>query len=205
MLTHSTAVYRVISDRLGDVGMAAGHSLGEFSAHVAAGTLDFGDALRTVRLRGELMYSAGQDRLGTMAAVLGLDDDVLISVCVEASAEAGTCVPANFNSRGQVVISGDVAGVERAMELALEEGAKRVVKLSVSGAFHSPLMAPAEDGLREHLEGDRLQGPELPSGGKRDGEARHLRRRRARPPHPPVDLSGALGRIGGADGGVGGR
>ena len=152
MLTHSTAVHRVISDRLGDVGMAAGHSLGEFSAHVAAGTLDFVDALRTVRLRGELMYSAGQDRLGTMAAVLGLDDDVLISVCEQASAEAGTCVPANFNSRGQVVISGDVAGVERAMELALEEGAKRVVKLSVSGAFHSPLMAPAEDGLREHLE-----------------------------------------------------
>ena len=152
MLTHSTAVHRVISHRLGDVGTAAGHSLGEFSAHVAAGTLDFGDALRTVRLRGELMYSVGQNRLGTMAAVLGLDDDVLISVCEQASAEAGTCVPANFNSRGQVVISGDVAGVERGMELALEEGAKRVVKLSVSGAFHSPLMAPAEVGLREHLE-----------------------------------------------------
>lgn len=152
MLTHSTAVYRAICDRLGDVRMAAGHSVGEFSAHVAAGTLDFADALRTVRLRGELMYSAGQDRPGTMAAVLGLDDDILISVCEQASAEAGICVPANFNSRGQVVISGDVAGVERAMELASEEGAKRVVKLSVSGAFHSPLMASVEDGLREHLE-----------------------------------------------------
>lgn len=162
MLTHSTAVHRVISDRLAEVGMAAGHSLGEFSAHVAAGTLDFADALRTVRLRGELMYAAGQDRPGSMAAVLGLDDDVVICVCERANAEAGTCVPANFNSPGQVVISGDVAGVERAMELASEEGAKRVVSLSVSGAFHSPLMAPAEDDLRAHLEGTDFRDPSYP-------------------------------------------
>jgi [acyl-carrier-protein] S-malonyltransferase len=162
MLTHSTAVYRVVTDRLGDVAIAAGHSLGEFSAHVAAGTLGFSDAVRTVRLRGELMYSAGRDRPGTMAAVLGLDDDVLVSVCERASAEAGTCVPANFNSRGQIVISGDLAGIERAMELASDEGAKRVVQLSVSGAFHSPLMTPAEEGLRQHLEKTEFRDPAFP-------------------------------------------
>ncbi len=162
MLTHSTAVYRAVVDRLGDVAMAAGHSLGEFSAHVAAGTLEFADAVRTVRLRGELMYSAGQDRPGTMAAVLGLGDDDLVSVCEQASSEAGTCVPANFNSPGQVVISGDLDGVERAMELASEKGAKRVVQLSVSGAFHSPLMTPAEDGLSQHLESTHFNDPNYP-------------------------------------------
>ncbi len=143
MLVHSTAVYRVIRSRLGEVGLAAGHSLGEFSAYVAAGTLDFAAAVLTVRLRGELMYAAGVERPGTMAAVIGLDDDVVVSVCEQAQDEAGVCVPANFNAAGQVVISGDLAGVERAMELAMEAGAKRVVRLSVSGAFHSPLMAPA--------------------------------------------------------------
>ena len=162
MLTHSTAVCRVVADRLGDVAMAAGHSLGEFSAHVAAGTLSFADGLRTVRLRGELMYSAGQDRPGTMVAILGLDDDVLVAICKKASAEAGICVPANFNSRGQIVISGDLAGIECAMELAVDQGAKRVVQLSVSGAFHSPLMKPAEDGLRQHLEETELEDPRYP-------------------------------------------
>ena len=143
IFVHSIAVYRVIQSRIGDVGLAAGHSLGEFSAHVAAGTLDFAAAVRTVRLRGELMYAAGVERPGTMAAVIGLDDAAVISACELAEGEAGVCVPANFNATGQVVISGDVAGVERAMDLAMKSGAKRVVRLSVSGAFHSPLMAPA--------------------------------------------------------------
>ena len=143
MLVHSTAVYRVIQSRLGEVGLAAGHSLGEFSANVAAGTLDFGAAVLTVRLRGELMYAAGVERPGTMAAVIGLDDGAVVSICARAEDEAGVCVPANFNAPGQVAISGDIAGVKRAMELAMEAGAKRVVRLSVSGAFHSPLMAPA--------------------------------------------------------------
>ena len=162
MLTHSIAVHRVVAERLDGVAMAAGHSLGEFSAHVAAGTLGFADAVRTVRLRGELMYSAGQDRPGTMAAILGLADEVVVSVCEQATAEGGTCVPANFNSEGQIVISGDVTGIERAMELASEQGAKRVVQLSVSGAFHSPLMAPAEEGLREHLETTTFENPVYP-------------------------------------------
>ena len=89
------------------------------------------------------MYAAGVERPGMMAAVIGLDDEAVIAVCDRAEDEAGVCVPANFNATGQVVISGDVVGVERAMELAVERGAKRVVRLTVSGAFHSPLMAPA--------------------------------------------------------------
>ena len=143
IFVHSIAVYRVIQTRIGEVGLAAGHSLGEFSAHVAAGTLDFASAVLTVRLRGELMYAAGLERPGMMAAVIGLADGAVVSICEQAEDEAGVCVPANFNAAGQVVISGDVAGVERAMELAAEGRAKRVVRLSVSGAFHSPLMAPA--------------------------------------------------------------
>ncbi|MDX1492443.1 MAG: ACP S-malonyltransferase [Longimicrobiales bacterium] len=160
LLTHSVAVLRVIQDRLPPVEMAAGHSLGEFSAHVAAGTLSFRDALGAVRLRGDLMHRAGLNRPGTMAAVLGLDDHSVEDVCTRV--ETGVCVPANFNSDGQVVISGDVAGVEEGMELATEAGAKKVVQLNVSGAFHSPLMEPAADGLRDHLEGLDFQDPSYP-------------------------------------------
>ena len=162
MLVHSTAVYRVIQDRLGEVGMAAGHSLGEFSAYVAAGTLDFAAAVTTVRLRGELMYDAGVERPGSMAAVIGLDDEAVVSVCGQAEKEAGVCVPANFNAPGQVVISGDLAGVERAMELAAELGAKRVVRLSVSGAFHSPLMEPAAVEFEPWIEQQSFHDPTFP-------------------------------------------
>jgi [acyl-carrier-protein] S-malonyltransferase len=162
MLVHCTAVCRVIQSRLGDVGLAAGHSLGEFSAHVAAGTLDFATAVRTVRMRGELMYAAGLARPGTMAAVIGLDDGAVISVCERAQDEAGVCVPANFNAKGQVVISGDLAGVERAMTLAMVGGAKRVVRLSVSGAFHSPLMAPAATEFEDWLAPLSFHDPVFP-------------------------------------------
>jgi len=162
MLVHSTAVYRVIRERLGEIGLAAGHSLGEFSAHVAAGTLDFSAAVITVRLRGELMYDAGVERPGSMAAVIGLDDEAVVSVCEQAEEEAGVCVPANFNAPGQVVISGDLAGVERAMELAAALGAKRVVRLSVSGAFHSPLMEPAAVEFEPWLEQQSFHDPAFP-------------------------------------------
>ena len=162
MLVHSTAVYRVIQSRLGEVGLAAGHSLGEFSAYVAAGTLDFAAAVLTVRLRGQLMYAAGVERPGTMAAVIGLDDGAVVSVCERAGEEAGLCVPANFNARGQVVISGDLTGVDRAMELAMEVGAKRVVRLSVSGAFHSPLMAPAAVEFEAWLDRQSFHDPAFP-------------------------------------------
>ena len=160
ILAHSVAVLRVVRDRLGSVAFTAGHSLGEFSAHVAAGTLSFEDALTAVRLRGELMYKAGLERPGTMAAVLGLDDDTIAEVC--AQVDRGICVPANFNSTGQVVVSGDIEGVEHFAELAPGAGAKRVVMLNVSGAFHSPLMEPAAAGLRQHLEGLEFADPEIP-------------------------------------------
>lgn len=160
ILAHSVAALRVAEDRLGPVGLAAGHSLGEFSAHVAAGTLVFADALRAVRLRGELMYEAGLARPGTMAAVLGLPDEAVEEVCSRVN--AGICRPANFNAESQVVISGDVAGVEEASALASEAGAKRVVPLNVSGAFHSELMAAAAAGLADHLDGVEFRDPTYP-------------------------------------------
>jgi [acyl-carrier-protein] S-malonyltransferase len=160
ILAHSVAALRAAGERLGRPALAAGHSLGEFSAHVAAGTLSFGDALRAVRIRGELMFRAGVERPGAMAAVLGLGDPEIEAVC--ARVDAGTCQPANFNSEGQVVISGDVAGVEQGMALAKEAGAKRVMPLKVSGAFHSLLMEPAATGLREHLSTVRFRDPSFP-------------------------------------------
>ena len=162
ILTHSAAVHAVVADALGDAGLAAGHSLGEFSAHVAAGTLGFEDAVRAVRRRGELMHQAGQERPGTMAAIIGLDDEAVERVCRQAAEAGGDCVPANFNSPGQIVISGDEPAVSRAMEMAKEAGAKRALPLNVSGAFHSPLMAAAESGLSEHLAEVDFAPPRFP-------------------------------------------
>jgi [acyl-carrier-protein] S-malonyltransferase len=142
---HSLAVLTVLGLKPeGADWRAAGHSLGEYTAYVAAGSLDFADGLRLVRRRGELMFQAGLDRPGTMAAVLGLDgprvDEVIRGV-------SGIVRAANFNSPGQVVISGEVAAVEQAMEGLRAAGAKRVIPLEVSGAFHSPLMEGAAQGL----------------------------------------------------------
>jgi [acyl-carrier-protein] S-malonyltransferase len=119
--------------------------------------------VRLVRRRGELMYETGVQRPGAMAALIGdLDEAPLVAICERASAEAALVVPANFNSPGQTVISGEVAGVERAMELAKEAGVRRAVRLSVSGAFHSPLMAPAAEGLGRALESAALRDPAFP-------------------------------------------
>jgi [acyl-carrier-protein] S-malonyltransferase len=159
LLTHSIAVHRVIERRLGAVALAAGHSLGEFSAYVAAGALSFADGVRTVRVRGELMQASGRARPGTMAALLGIDDDALQTVCREASIEGTVCVPANYNAPGQVVISGDVAAIERALVLAKAVGAKRAIPLNVSGAFHSPLMEVAVPGLQAQLASVALTTP----------------------------------------------
>lgn len=153
ILVHSVAVWRLIGDRLaGRIAMAAGHSLGEFSAYVAAGALSFPDALRVVRRRGELMAEAGARRPGTMAAVLGLEEDAVSAACAEAGTTAGIVIAANFNAPGQVVISGEVAAVNLAAEIARVRGAKRVIPLNVSGAFHSPLMDYAEAGLQAALD-----------------------------------------------------
>ena len=163
ILTHSIAVLRALGGGLPPVGHAAGHSLGEFSAWVASGALSFADGVRIVRRRGELMFRSGEERPGTMAAVLGLEDEVVEEVCRKASAEGGDCVPANYNSPGQLVISGDVPAVERAIELAREAGARRAMLLNVSGAFHSPLMEVAAGGLQEALERPPSASPRFPS------------------------------------------
>ena len=172
LLVHSVAVWRLLEEKQSLAGIAAGHSLGEFSAYVAAGSIGFADAVRTVRHRGELMLRSGEERPGTMAAVLGLDDAVVEAICDEASrAGEGVVVPANYNAPGQVVVSGDVAAVTRAGEALKEAGAKRVIPLNVSGAFHSPLMDVAEAGLREQLDSVSLQDPAFPVVSNVTGEA----------------------------------
>jgi [acyl-carrier-protein] S-malonyltransferase len=154
LLAHGLAVWAVVAQRLRPhVRAAAGHSLGEFTAHAAAGSFSTADAARVVRRRGELMHETGTQRPGIMAAILGTLSEPIDTICARASSdpEGGVVVPANYNTPDQVVISGEVAGVERAMELCKAAGAKRAIKLNVSGAFHSPLMAPARDGLHEAL------------------------------------------------------
>ncbi|MEK7749290.1 MAG: ACP S-malonyltransferase [Bacteroidota bacterium] len=141
--------------------MAAGHSLGEYSALVYAGALTFEDGLKLVRLRGELMQQAGVEQPGTMAAVIGLDPKSLGEVCCKAW-ETGIVQAANYNSPGQVVISGTVVGVRKAMELAKERGAKLVKELQVSGAFHSPLMEWAKTGLKSALEKTGIKDAGIP-------------------------------------------
>jgi len=163
ILVHSVAAFRVGCASLPAPSFAAGHSLGEFSAHVAAETLSFADALRAVRLRGELMFEAGTVRSGTMAALLGMEESAVERLCQEASRSADSVVvPANLNAPGQVVISGDVDAVQRALAAAPEAGAKKVIPLNVSGAFHSPLMEPARTGLAAFLQGISFQNPKFP-------------------------------------------
>lgn len=163
LLAHGAAAWATIRDRaLPFVRAAAGHSLGEYTAWHAAGALDLGDAVRLVRRRGELMHDAGVATPGTMAAILGTLQRPVDEICEEASREAGRVVAANYNSDEQIVISGEVAGVERAMELAREAGAKRALRLAVAGAFHSPLMAPAAAGLTEAIDRARFGDPAFP-------------------------------------------
>ncbi|HEX8362341.1 MAG TPA: ACP S-malonyltransferase [Longimicrobium sp.] len=162
LLVHSAAAWAVLRANGVEAVCAAGHSLGEFSAYHAAGSLSFAAAVRAVRRRGELMYEAGQARPGTMAAVLGLDDDIVEGVCREASHEDSVVVAANFNAPGQVVVSGDLSAVERVSPMLVAAGAKKVTALNVSGAFHSPLMAPAEAGLLAELEAAEFNEPAFP-------------------------------------------
>jgi [acyl-carrier-protein] S-malonyltransferase len=160
LLAHGAAVWAVVKDRAGPGTVAAaGHSLGEFTAYHAAGALSIEDAVKLVRRRGELMYEAGVQRPGAMAALLGEPSRPIEDICDEATKSAGTVVPANYNCPGQLVISGESSGVDKAMELAKASGAKRAIKLNVSGAFHSPLMQPARDGLRAALDGAKFSDP----------------------------------------------
>jgi len=163
ILAHSAAVLSVLRGRLGSVVAAAGHSLGEYSAYVAAGALDAADAAVLVRRRGELMLEAGQARPGAMAAVLGLGTAEVEASCAGASARGeGTVVAANLNAPDQTVISGDPDAVARAGELCKSAGAKRVLPLKVSGAFHSPLMEPAVAALRAALDASPFGEPGFP-------------------------------------------
>jgi [acyl-carrier-protein] S-malonyltransferase len=162
LLAHGAAVWAVVRERLAPlVRAAAGHSLGEFSAYHAVGALPLDDAVKLVRRRGELMFEAGTTRPGAMAAILGEPTRSIEEICAEA-ASAGVVVPANYNAPGQTVISGEVEGVERAMALAKSAGAKRTLRLNVSGAFHSPLMEPAEAGLDMALSAARWSDPSFP-------------------------------------------
>jgi len=161
ILTVSTAVFRVLKDRGVAPQYVAGHSLGEYSAHVAAGTLEFADALRIVRNRGQYMQEAVPAGQGAMAAILAMPLDQLQQVCVDA-AQGDVVSPANINSPDQVVISGATKAVERAAELAKQRGAKRAVLLPVSAPFHSPLMQPAQDRLEKDLRTLKFSTPEIP-------------------------------------------
>jgi len=150
ILTASVAAWRVVNEQGFKPRFVAGHSLGEYSAHVAAGTLSFGDAVRTVRNRGKYMQEAVPVGVGAMAAILGMDLEKVAAVCNDA-AHGEVCQPANINSPEQIVISGHAAAVERAAKLADERGAKRAKILPVSAPFHCSLMKPAQDRLATDL------------------------------------------------------
>jgi [acyl-carrier-protein] S-malonyltransferase len=161
ILTVSVAIARVLEARGWRPDFYAGHSLGEYSAHVAAGTFGFADAVRTVRHRGRYMQEAVPVGTGAMAAILGLDGEAVAAACAEA-AEGDVVSPANLNAPGQVVIAGTAAAVQRAGALAKAAGAKRVIPLAVSAPFHCALMKPAEDRLAPELRALPVQAPRRP-------------------------------------------
>jgi [acyl-carrier-protein] S-malonyltransferase len=158
ILTASVAAWRVLHEKGLTPAFVAGHSLGEYSAHVAAGTLSFADAVRTVRQRGKYMQEAVPVGVGAMAAILGMELEKVSAVCAEA-AQGEVCEPANINSSEQIVISGNTAAVERAAKLASERGAKRAIMLPVSAPFHCSLMKPAQERLAADLAGLTFQKP----------------------------------------------
>jgi [acyl-carrier-protein] S-malonyltransferase len=161
IFVHSMAVYELIKNDTTAPSAVAGHSLGEYSALVAAGSLSFEDGLGLVKIRGELMQKAGTIQPGTMGAIIGLDAEVINEVC-QSVESTGIVRAANFNSPGQIVISGDIEAVRAAMDLAKEKGAKRALELVVSGAFHSPLMESAAEGLSEALKKAEIKNAQVP-------------------------------------------
>ena len=162
MLTAAYAIYRVWEKETGlKPAVVAGHSLGEYTALVVAGALPFSAAVPLVRFRAQAMQSAVPVGVGGMAAILGLDDDAVRAVCAEASA-AGIVEAVNFNAPSQVVIAGAKAGVEKACEIAKAKGAKRALPLPVSAPFHSSLLKPASDQLREYLASVSISVPQIP-------------------------------------------
>jgi [acyl-carrier-protein] S-malonyltransferase len=161
ILTVSVAAWRVLNEKGIKPAFVAGHSLGEYSAHVAASTISFADAVRAVRNRGRYMQEAVPVGTGSMAAILGMSPDAVSTVCSD-SAQGQICEPANVNSPEQIVISGHTAAVERAAKLADERGAKRAKVLSVSAPFHCSLMKPAQERLAVDLRALTFSIPKLP-------------------------------------------
>jgi [acyl-carrier-protein] S-malonyltransferase len=171
ILTVSVAAWRVLKAHGVEPALAAGHSLGEWSAHVAAGTLKFADAVRAVKARGRAMQQAVPAGQGAMAAVLALDAAQVAEACIEAANETGLPVaPANLNSPGQTVISGALAAVERASALAKAKGARRAVMLPVSAPFHCALMQPAQEEVARVLAGLSVADPQFPVAANVTGE-----------------------------------
>src|SRR5580692_1803478 len=171
ILTVSIAAHRVLAEHGVKPALVAGHSLGEWSAHVAAGTLPFADAVRAVKARGRAMQLAVPAGQGAMAAVLSLSADLVAEACREAAAETGLVVSAaNFNSPGQTVISGALAAVEKAAALAKAKGARRAVMLPVSAPFHCALMQPAQEEVARVLAGIGLHDPGIPVAANVTGE-----------------------------------
>ena len=161
ILTVSIAAFRVLAEKGITADYVAGHSLGEYSALVAAGSLKFADAVKLVRRRGTYMQEAVAAGHGSMAAIMGLSPAVVLDVCKRA-AEGGVCAPANLNSPEQTVISGDVGAVKRAVEIASQSGAKRAVVLAVSAPFHSALMMPAQQKLQKDLDATHFGELQMP-------------------------------------------
>jgi [acyl-carrier-protein] S-malonyltransferase len=161
ILTASIAALRVLESQIPKPGFVAGHSLGEYAAHVASGTMSFADAVRTVRNRGKYMQEAVPVGVGAMAAILGMEFDRVAAICQEA-AQDEICEPANINSPEQIVISGNTAAVERAVKLADQRGAKRARLLPVSAPFHCSLMKPAQNRLEVDLNALTMQKPVYP-------------------------------------------
>ncbi len=161
VFVHSCAVAHLLQDQGLAPSHVAGHSLGEYSALVAAGAIDFRQALELVRERGRLMQHAGELEAGKMAAIIGMEDDSVTALCAELS-PGGDVVPANFNAPGQVVVSGKAAAVEEVARVAPDRGAKRAIELTVSGAFHSNLMAPAAQQMQTLIAEAELRTPQVP-------------------------------------------
>src|SRR5437899_2729573 len=161
ILTASIAAWRVLDEKGMKAAFVAGHSLGEYSAHVVAGTITFADAVRIVRDRGKYMQEAVPVGLGAMAAIFGMDLQKVTAICSEA-AKAEVCEDPNINSAQQIVISGHKNAVERATKLASARGAKRAVMLPVSAPFHCSLMKPAQDRLAADLQVVQFQNPTVP-------------------------------------------
>jgi [acyl-carrier-protein] S-malonyltransferase len=161
ILTVSIAALRVLETKIPKPAFVAGHSLGEYSAHVVSGTITFADAVRTVRKRGMYMQEAVPVGVGAMAAILGMELEKITAICAEA-AQGECCAPANINSPEQVVISGNTAAIERAVKLAEERGAKKAKLLPVSAPFHCSLMKPAQDRLQPDLDKLSMSKPVYP-------------------------------------------